>query len=83
MPYPNNKGADQRSLISAFVVCCLDSIVSVFAISWLSLASVAEKACLNLTLSETPEDRFSHDVAHMDLVKKCQRNSHWYAGNRF
>ena len=32
MSYPNNKGADQsahpRSLISAFVVHCLDSIIS-------------------------------------------------------
>ena len=43
MPYANNKGADEpapvhlRSLISTFVVHCLDSIislVSVFAISW-------------------------------------------------
>ena len=40
MPYVNNKGADQpanpRSLISAFIVRCLDSIiylVSIFAIS--------------------------------------------------
>ena len=41
MPYANNKGAEQpahsRSLISDFVVHCLDSIslVSIFAISWL------------------------------------------------
>ena len=41
MPYANNKGADQPvhpcSLISTFVVPCLDSIislVSIFAISW-------------------------------------------------
>ena len=36
MPYANNKGADQpahpRSLISAFVVRCLDSIIPVVAI---------------------------------------------------
>ena len=31
------------------------------------LASVAEQASLNLTWSETPEDRFSHDEAHMYL----------------
>ena len=44
-PYASNKGADQlahlRSLISTFVVCCLDSIiplVSIFAISWSWLA---------------------------------------------
>ena len=27
MPYANNKGADLRSLISAFVVHCRDSII--------------------------------------------------------
>ena len=29
------------------------------------LASVAEQASLSLTWSETPEDTFSHDEAHM------------------
>ena len=37
MPYANNKGADQpalsRSLISTFVVSCLDSMICVLAIS--------------------------------------------------
>ena len=37
LPYANNKGADQpahpRSLISAFVVRCLDSMIPVLAIS--------------------------------------------------
>ena len=37
MPYANNKDADQPahpcSLISAFVVCCLDSIISLVFIS--------------------------------------------------
>ena len=40
MTYVNNKGADQpahpRSLISAFVVRCLDSIIHVLAISKIS-----------------------------------------------
>ena len=40
MPYANNKGADQpahpRSLISAFVVRCLDSIISLVSISEIS-----------------------------------------------
>ena len=40
MPYANNKGADQsahmRSLISTFVVCCLDSIIPLLAIAKLS-----------------------------------------------
>ena len=72
MSYANNKGADQpahpRSLISTFVVRCLESVmslVSVIKISSLSLASVAEQASLSLTWSETPEDTFSHDKAHL------------------
>ena len=72
MSYTNNKGADQpahpRSLISAFVVRCLDTVmplVSVTKILSLMLASVAEQASLSLTWSETPEDTFSHDEAHL------------------
>ena len=72
MLYANKKGADQlarpRSLISAFVVHCLDSVmslVSVTTISSLMLASVAEQASLSLTWSETPEDTFSHDEARL------------------
>ena len=65
MSYTNNKGADQpahpRSLISAFIVRCLDSVmslVSVTKISSLMLVSVAEQAGLSVTWSETPEDTF-------------------------
>ena len=72
MSYANNKGADQpahpRSLISAPVVHCLDSVmslVSVTKISSLMLASVAKQACLSLTWSETPEDTFSQDEAQI------------------
>ena len=72
MSYANNKGADQpahpRSLISPFVVHCLDSVmslVSVTKISSLMLTSTAEQASLSLTGSETPEDMFSHDEAHL------------------
>ena len=40
MPYVNNKGADQpvhlRSLISTFVVCSLDSIISLVSKSKIS-----------------------------------------------
>ena len=60
LPYANNKGADQLahpcSLISTFVVRCLDSItplVSISEISSLYLASVAEQAGLGLTWSQT------------------------------
>ena len=70
MSYTNNKCADLpahlRNLISALVVRCLDSVmslVSVIKISSLMLASVAEQASLSLTWSETPRDTFSHDEA--------------------
>ena len=72
MPYANNKGADQpthpRSLISAFVVRSLDSIITLVSraeISRFKLVSVAEQAGLNLTWSQTPEDTFSLDGAHL------------------
>ena len=72
MSYANNKGAYQpahpRSLISAFVVRCLDSVMSLVSVTKISnfmLASVAEQADLSLTWSETPEDTFSHDEAHL------------------
>ena len=65
MPYANNKGADQpahpRSLISAFVVRCLDGIlplVSISKISSICLASVATQAGLSLPWSETPKTGF-------------------------
>ena len=62
MSYANNKGTYQ----TAFVVRCLDnvmSLVSATKISSLPLASVAEQAGLSLTWSETPEDTFCHDEA--------------------
>ena len=63
MSYANNKCADQPAHPR-----CLDSVmslVSVSKISSLMLASVAEQASLSLTWSETPEDTFSHDEAHL------------------
>ena len=73
MPYANNKGTDQpaypHSLISAFVVRCLDSIiplVSISEISRLYLASVAEMAGLSLNWSQTPEDRFALPVTGLN-----------------
>ena len=72
MSYANNKGADQpthpRSLISTFVVRCLDSVMSLVSVTKYSspmLASVAEQAIMSLTWSETPEDTFSHDEAQL------------------
>ena len=57
-----------RSLTSAFVVRCLDSIIPILAkseISRLKLASVVEQAGLSLAWSQIPKHRFSHDVAHL------------------
>ena len=65
LPYANNKGADQpahpRSVISAFVVRCLDSIIPLLAIAAISrpqLVSEAEQAGLSLTWSKTPKTGF-------------------------
>ena len=65
MPYAKNKGADQpahpRNLISAFVVHCLDSIISILPISKIGrllLASVTAQAGFSLTRSQTPKTGF-------------------------
>ena len=69
--YANNKGADQpaqpRSLISTFVDCCLDSIISILAKSKISrLASLSSWAGrFESYLVENPEDRFPRDEAHL------------------
>ena len=69
MPNANNKGAGQPvhpcSLISAFVVRCLDSITlgSISEISSLHLASVDAQAGLSYLVAN-PDDRFSCDKAH-------------------
>ena len=52
---------EQQSLISTFVVRCLDSIVpllSICEISSLLLVSEVEQAGLSLTWSETPKTGF-------------------------
>ena len=74
MSYENNKGADQpshlRSLISAFVFRCLDSIIaldSTAKISRLLLASVVAQAGLCLAWSETPKDMFCFVVSRLNL----------------
>ena len=56
-----------QSLISAFVIRCLGSLislVSIVIISCLYLAYVAEQTGLSY-LGANPEDRFSRDVTHM------------------
>ena len=75
MPHANNKDADQPahpcSLISIFVIRCLDSIIPILAKSKLSrlmLVSVVEQAGLNVTWSQISEDRFSRDDAQIVVV---------------
>ena len=65
MPYANNKGADQpahlRSMISAFVVHCLDSTIPLLAIAEISRpwqVAVAEQSGLSLSWSQTPKTGF-------------------------
>ena len=65
--FANNKGADQpahpRRLISAFVIRCLESIISKLAIgesSILKLVSVAEESGVG-----NPEDRLSRVAAQL------------------
>ena len=61
-----------RSLISAFVVHCLDSIIPTLVkskISRLWLVSGAEQTSLSHTGSQIPEDRFSRDEALMFCYK--------------
>ena len=71
------QSAHPRSLISAFVIRCLDSIiipiVSIPAISSLSIASVATQTGLSLPWSQIPEDRFSRDEAHI-VSRLCSSN---------
>ena len=77
MPYASNKGADQpahaRSLISAFVVCCLDniiSLVSIFAILWLLASFFSWADWFESYLVENTEDRFSRDEVHFKGLHK-------------
>ena len=72
MLHAKNKGthqpAHQHSLISAFVVRCLDRIMLVPAESKmprLKLVSLAEQAILSLIWLYTSEDRVSCDVAQI------------------
>ena len=65
MPYLNNEGADQPvhpcSLISTFVVRCIDSLICILAISKVSrflLVFIAEQAGLNLPWLKIPKTHF-------------------------
>ena len=63
----NNKDTDPRSLISVFVIRCLDSIMplSFYIRNFKPIASFC--GCtgrFDSTMVANPKDRFSHDVAH-------------------
>ena len=82
MSYANNKGADQSvhlcSMISAFIVHCLDSVmclVSISEISSLMLALVAEQVSLSLNWSESPEDTFFSWQGSYYCTRKLQQKS--------
>ena len=83
LPYANNKDADQpthlRSLISAFVVRCLDSILPL-----LIIAQISRLACFcswagrfESYLVTNLEDRFSHDLFHV-WVTSQEKGSLWH-----
>ena len=72
---------EMRSLISTFVIRCLDSIISLdsIAISRLTLASEAAQAGLCLAWSETPEETFCRVVAHIftESENQCTVYTMW------
>ena len=94
MPLANNKGTDQpahlRSLISTFIVRCLESTICIFVLSKVSrpkLVSVAEQAGLSLTWSQTPKTGFlvtrltfdgvSDRTGKPTLIPKIGSGSRW------
>ena len=60
--FANNKGTDQPahppSLISAFIICFFERIISKLATSEIPIVSVAEETVLSIALSETPKTGF-------------------------
>ena len=79
LQYANNKGADQPahpcSLISTFVVHCLDSIIPLVSISENFKPSPSFCGCagrFECTLVANPEDRFSRDKAHMRAHRRLR-----------
>ena len=83
MPYANNKGADQpahpHSLIGAFVVRCIDSLISTLAKFKISrLASVCSwggRFKSSLVQTPNPKDSFSHDKAEM-MLKLTEKSAY-------
>ena len=85
----NNKGADQPahlcSLISAFVIHCLDSVIPLVSISKFSSLYLANLpsffGCTGRFVSylvANPKDRFSRDESHISTYKvEDQTQSSW------
>ena len=81
--FANNTGADQpahpRSLISAFGILFLESIISRLATSEISIfLLVAEQVGLNLTLSETQRQVFSQRGSLNDTLPFIQTTANLY-----
>ena len=75
LPYVNNKGAHQpahpQSLISTFVVHCLDSIITCLIQVFKTLAGLCNLAgWLESYLLANPEDRVYRDEAHFRATGK-------------
>ena len=78
LPYANNEGADQpahpHSLINAFVVRCLDSIIPLVSISESSNLYLSSVGQFQSTLAENPE-------ATRLIYKLARSNSRFYRIN--
>ena len=79
IPYANNKGAHPHSLISAFVVRCLDSIIPLLAIADISRPSAvvpsAEQAGLSLNWLQTSKTSFLMTCSHWATTWQNQKCS--------
>ena len=66
----SDQPAHPRSLISAFVICLLESIIARLATSLISVSLLvfeAKQAGLNLTLSEIPKASFSRRCPYLPV----------------
>ena len=81
MPYANNKGTNQparlRSLISTFVIRCLDSLINISSFYIRNFKPPASfcgyAGRFESYLVENPKDRFSRDEAQ---ISQTQQNLH-------
>ena len=66
-----------RSLISIFVVRCLDSVVSLVSISEISILSLASVAqhLFESYLVAKPEDKFCHEAAQLNHLQEVPQSN--------